>query len=133
MHEPNYYDCSTDEGFHILLPNKLLVEEMGLINKIDGTFVNSNGELVAYDPSVLEDGPSVLLIKKDNFVRFLQDCDYEIIWQIIGQKTILEYRHPNPENWKGCLDIHGIYRLVNNKVEGKLNPQYFDGATDQRS
>ena len=131
MHESNSYDRSTDEGFHILLPNKLLVEKMGLINKIDGTFVNSNGELVAYDPSVLEDGPSVLLIKKDNFVRFLQDCGYEIIWQIIGQKMILEYRHPNPENWKGCLDIHGIYRLVNNKVKGELNPQYFTGTTDQ--
>ena len=123
-HESGGYDCSIDTGFHILLPNKLLVEKMNLINKVDGIFVDSNDKKIAYDPSVSEKGPSMLLIRKDSFVKFLQDNDYGIIWQVIGKKIVLGGEITTPEEWKGSLDMHGVYRITNGKVEGDLKTQY---------
>ena len=123
-HESGGYDCSVNTGFHILLPNKLLVEKMNLINKADGTFVDSNNKKIAYDPSVSEKGPSMLLIRKDSFVKFLQDNGYGIIWQVIGKKVVLGRETTTPEKWKDSLDIHGIYRITNGKVEGDLKIQY---------
>ena len=125
MHESGGYDCSTDEGINIFLPNKLLIDKMNLVNKNDGTFVDSDDEIVAYDPTILEDGPEVLLIRKDKFMKFLKDNDYGIIWHIIGEKTVLGGL-TNYEDWKGCLEIHGVYKITNNKIKGILNSEFID-------
>lgn len=118
------YDCSADTHFSILLPNKLLVEKMKLTNKMDGSFVDPNGKIVVRDPSILEKGPSMLLVRKDSFVNFLQNNDYDVIWQVIGQKSVLDGWRTSPEDWKGDLDIHGVFRLANDTVNGVLNSQY---------
>ena len=112
------YDSSTDEKFCMLLPNELLVEKMGLINKIDGTFVNSDDNLVAYDPSVSEYGPSMLLVRKDNFVKFLQKYNYGVIWHTFSQKIALESISAHSEHRLESSYTHGVYRMLNNKVKG---------------
>ena len=125
IHENRGYDCSTDEEINIFLPNKLLVDKMNLINKNDGTFVDSNDEIIAYDPTILEEGPEVLLIQKDKFMKFLKDHDYEIIWHIIGEKTVLDDWVDRKE-WKGCLEIQGVCKITNNKIKGTLNTKFID-------
>ena len=123
FHEIGNYDCSTDENISIFLPNKLLVEKMSLINKNDGTFVNSNDELIAYDPTIAEDGPSVLLIRKDKFIQFLEQNDYGIIWHVIGQKEVLG-GWANNLDWEGSLEIRGVYTITKDKIKGVLNTQF---------
>ena len=118
------YDCSADTDFSILLPNKLLVEKMNLINKMDGSFVDPSDRIIAFDPSIFEKGPRMLLVRKDSFVNFLQNNDYGVIWQVIGQKSVRYERGTSTEDWKGSLDIHGVFRLTNGKVNGTLNPQW---------
>ena len=125
LHESDGYDCSTDEGFNIFLPSKLLVDKMNLTNKNDGTFVDSDDEIVAYDPTIVTDDPKVLLIRKDKFMEFLKNNDYGIIWHIIGEKTILEGL-TNHEDWKGCLEIQGVYKITNNKIKGAFNIEFID-------
>ena len=124
-HESNGYDCSTDEDISIFLPNKLLVDKMNLINNNDGTFVNVNGEVIAYDPTIKEEGPDVLLIKKNEFLKFLNNNDYGIIWHVSGEKMIIGggIRH---EDWKGQLEIQGVYKMTNNKINGTLNAEFID-------
>lgn len=119
------YDCSMTEGIQILLPNKLLVDKMNLKNNLDGTFIDVNNNVVAFDPSVFEEGPSVLLIKKDEFINFLEQNDYNIVWQVIGQKIILG-GWAGDTKWKGDLNIHGIYRLDNNEIKGKFDSEYIN-------
>ena len=92
------YDCSADANFSILLPNKLLVEKMQLTNKIDGSFVDPNDKVIVRDPSILEKGPSMALVRKENFVHFLQNNDYDVIWLVIGQKSVLYDWNTSSEN-----------------------------------
>ena len=124
-HENGGYDCSTDNEISIFLPNKLLVDKMNLVNKNDGTFVDTNDEIVAYDPSILEKGPSVLLIQKDKFIEFLKDNDYGIIWHVIGQKRVLG-GFSNMVNWKGCLEIQGVSKITNDEIKSKFNMKFID-------
>lgn len=124
-HEKNDRDASARRNFGIYLPSNLLVKKMNLTNNLDGSFVNAKDKLIAYDPSVKEIGPSSLLVRKDQFIKFLHEHNYEIIWQVIGQKQIL---HKNVifGDWKGCLNIQGTYRMIDGKICGSTNTKYLD-------
>ena len=117
------YDHSMGRGLRIPIPNKLLIEKMKLKNNLDGTFVDKNNNIIAFDPSLFEKGPSAVLIKKNEFLKFLDDGGYNIIWQIIGQKRILNGIINNDE-WLGELDIHGMYYLENRNIKGKQNDEF---------
>ena len=124
--EKGGYDCSVDEYMEILLPNKLLVEKMKLKNKSDGTFVDKNDNVIAFDPSIYESGPGVLLVKKEPFLKFLKTNNYDIIWHIIGQKLIIggSDRRFDRAAWKGDLEIYAAYRLSGIKINGFVKTQY---------
>ena len=109
-------DHSVDD-VRILLPSKLLVEKMGLTNKNDGTFVDSNNKLIVHDPTVYENGPGSLLIRKQSFMRFLQENGYEVIWHARGQKMALG-DWTKGEGSMG-VEIQGIYKIVNGKIRGR--------------
>jgi hypothetical protein len=47
--------------------------------EMDGKLKNENGTIIAMDPSVSEKGPSVLLVKKQEFLKFLQQEKLEVI------------------------------------------------------
>ena len=111
-------DYSVENSINILLPSQLLVEKMGLINKNNGTFVDSNNTLIAYDPTIYENGPSTLLIRMEAFVNFLQQNNYGIIWYVRGQKMIHK-ESISPEGSVG-VEIQGIYKMINNKIRGQL-------------
>lgn len=116
-------DCSVDEGYEIRLPGKMIADGMKLRWKgHEGNLVDENGLLIATDPSVGETGPGALLIRRDSFIRFLRDNDYDIFWTILGEKN--DYSHGHDENWKGRLEISGAYKLQSNAVKGSFHTQF---------
>lgn len=122
------YDCSIDEHVELLLPNRLLAEKMKLTNKVNGIFTDERNEVTAFTPTVIESGPMVLLINKEKFTKFLNENDYEVIWTFIGQKSILGDHFSGYDNWKGELQIYGTYRLIQNRLEGFVKPEFVDRA-----
>lgn len=129
IHEIGDHDCSTNEGFDVLLPSKLIVKKMNLINKNNGQFVNSNNELVVYDPSTMESGYSALLVKKDKFMKFLRENDYEIVWNLTGWKQILGDWRMISADGVGCLDIEGTFRIKKDKIIGNYRTQIVTRTT----
>ena len=74
LQERSGLDCSIDDSIHIRLPAKWLTDNMKLQwQGIEGQFHNEKGELIAFDPSVTSVGPGTLLIKRDAFLKFLDD------------------------------------------------------------
>ena len=122
--ELSEYDHSSDANITMLVPNRLLVEKMKLGNECNGTFVDSQGKTIAYDPSVNEQCPSMLLMRKDKFMQFLLENDYEIVWRILGQKMILSDITAALEKRKGELEIYGIYKMTDGKIKG-IRKQHF--------
>jgi hypothetical protein len=118
------YDCSIDDTISIYMPCKWLADRMGLRwNGVEGCFFDTEGNLIAFDPSARASGPGALLINKDALLRFLNENGYDILWTILGEKRIIGGRMSQSE-WKGRLEINGVYRIHNEKFEGVINVEY---------
>jgi hypothetical protein len=122
--EGSGYDCSLDEPISIQLPSAWLVRQMGLDwNGREGNFQDKKRQLVIFDPSVKEKGPSVLLANKKLLLDFLERNDYAIVWTVLGEKNTLGPGISGGE-WKGCLEISGAIRIKDGHFEIRTNPVY---------
>jgi hypothetical protein len=130
INEGSGFDCSTDHGLHIKVPSRFVALKMGLHwNGVEGKYFDKAGSLIAFDPSVFEAGPSVLLIRRDKFHEFLQANNLGILWTVIGEKQLIGGSW-NPEDWKGRLNITGAYWLDGITLKGKTLGS-FEGRTQE--
>lgn len=85
----NEYDAYQTEGINFLLPARRFFEDEPL--KWDGAsgYLNQSGDLLFLDPSVVEPGPSALLINSEFLKTFLAVNDLVIVWTVLGEKLIL--------------------------------------------
>lgn len=120
INEGSGFDCSTDTGIQIKIPSGLLAKKMNLRNALDGRFYDSEGNLLAFDPSLFEYGPSALLLKRENFIEFLEENQLSIFWTVVGEKQVLDGSW-DKGNWKSRLNINGVYWLKADKLNGKLS------------
>ena len=121
--EDGGYDCSIDEGIRVKLPNQLIVEKMSLSwNGVEGNYYDQMGKLMALDPSVQNDGPSVLLMRRDEFLSFLDENNYGILWTVLGEKRLLGgwTSHMN----KGFTVLSSTYRMKEGKLEGSITSRF---------
>lgn len=117
-------DCSMDEGYSIYLPTKWIADGMDLRwNGVEGHFFDAGGNLVAFDPSVMQKGPSALLLNKDRFLQFLRETDCDVLWTVIGEKTDFDYGSHGSDR-SGRLVVNGVYRLLNGEVHGNLRSEF---------
>jgi len=124
MLESTGYDCSIDDTIHIYLPAKWIVNNMCLHwNGVEGHFYDNQGNLIAFDPSIRTPGPGVLLINRDVFLKFLDDNGYDLLWTILGEKNYFG-GSMSPDDWKGRLELSGVYRINKDNIEGVLNPKF---------
>lgn len=120
------FDCSMDDGYSIYLPTKLIADRMGLrSNGIEGSYLDSDGELTCLDPSVRSAGPGALLIDKRKFLKFLDDEDYGILWIVQGEKSDFDYgSHGNDRS--GRLMINGAYTMRDGEVRGDCAAKFYE-------
>ena len=89
----------------------------------EGHYYDSTNNLVTFDPSIKEKGPSCLLINKNIFTDFLNNSDYEILWTVAGEKYILGSTYEN-DNYVGRLQINGAYCLFKDELIGTLHSKF---------
>jgi hypothetical protein len=122
--ERSGYDCSIDDNIRIYLPAKWLADNMSLQWKgIEGQFFDQQGNLIAFDPSVKTTGPRALLVNRDALIRFLHDKGYDILWTVVGEKMVLN-GSSSLDKRIGRLEIRGAYRILKNKIVGKITPRF---------
>lgn len=115
------YDGSLDETVSILLPAKWLAERAGL-NGVDGAFYESSGVLTAIDPSVGNGAQSAILARRESLLSTLERNDCEIFWTVLGEKqSLVRGLGPSMDAW---LEINGVYRLKNGKLDGALRSKF---------
>ncbi|RJR51410.1 MAG: hypothetical protein C4576_03660 [Desulfobacteraceae bacterium] len=104
-------DCSTTNPIRVKLPAKFLVDEMNLAQQdCDGRFFDSDGCMVAFDPSVFNlRMPGCVLIRKDKFCSFLEGKQYGIVWTLLGEKNLIGGGRTGQP--LGRLEIDGAYTL----------------------
>ncbi|MBS4067095.1 MAG: ATP-binding protein [Sulfurimonas sp.] len=124
FNEAKGYDYSVDNSIEIRLPNKYLIEQMDLRQTLnDGEWVNQNGEVVFFDPTIKsccvspynEDG--VLVTDKKLLLEFLEKKGYALIWVMWGEKQVKNSDLDNgKDDFLGIAEIDGFACLDKNKI-----------------
>jgi hypothetical protein len=115
------FDKSKQETISFLKPSKLIYERMALkYSQKEGEFLSATNEVQCFAPNVYYDSKSYLLVKKDPFLKFLQENNLNIIWTVLGEKQIIG-GHTFGGNYYGRLEISGAYYFENNLIIGRLN------------
>jgi len=91
------------------------------MERSEGNLFDEKGLLISTDPSVRETGPGGLLIRRDSFVKFLRDNDYELSGLFSLKRMTIAMAN---ENWKGRLEISGAYRLQSQTVKGGFQTNF---------
>ena len=120
------YDCSIEDTIGLYVPSGYLAKSMGLTwqGRV-GYFCNPAGDLVAFDPSVEAQGPSVLLVRKDTFTRFLRENDLALIWIVHGEKQFVG-GPPHSGSFIGRLHVTGSYGMAaDGQIAGGCSSQIF--------
>ena len=111
------FDCSVEDGYSLYIPHPDLVARNGLEWAASGTdFVNGQGDVVAFDPTVYENGPSALLLREDVLSNYLRDEQVTLCWMIMGEKSIV-----GEEDFESRHDIYklsGAYVLTEDGLDG---------------
>ncbi|MEM9389559.1 MAG: ATP-binding protein [Bacteroidota bacterium] len=107
------FDCSKEESITYLKPSGIMA--MGLkASRKEGVYENKDGEIVCFDPSVYEKGPSCLLVRKDHLLKLLKESEYKLFWNVKAEKQILGGSMPRTLNFDHRLA--GLYHLDKNGV-----------------
>lgn len=104
-----------NSGAHYVyrMPCQTIFEGMGLrYAPKDGDFSNVAGEIV-----VTNSNPRGVLIRKKDFIDFLEENRLEIVWTLLGEKNVWSSQHRDPEI--SLKVISGVYTLgADGKVSG---------------
>ena len=120
LKESTSFDCSIDETYTLQMPDKSLMQDLGL--KWDSraaNFVDDVGKIVCMDPTAYAAGPTALLIREDSMREYLEREQLAIVWAAFGEKEAFGPGH-SPE-FIGELSISGAYTLAEEGLEGFLN------------
>jgi hypothetical protein len=100
-------DAALEETVRLRIPGRWLCGQGGWRpSREEGRFVNAAGEVVAFDPSVAEPGPSVLLVRADALREILRRESLTLVWTFMAEKNVYENR---PKGWPGQLWAEGVY------------------------
>lgn len=126
MQEMSTFDCSLDDTIIISLPCKFLADGMGMHwAGEEGHFLDDQGSLIAFDPSVRSLGPGALLIRKDSLLEFLNANDLQIVWTLLGEKEQIGGTMTQ-RDYKGSLEINGAYRFDKDAIQGTKSCRFLE-------
>ena len=113
------FDGSIEGSVSMDCPAQWLIEQaQWRWNGVEGRYIDSSGRLVCTDPTLENPGPSALLVRRDAFLRALEEDDRDIVWTVLGEKQILPPGFGRDST--AWLEVNGAYRIRNGKLEGKV-------------
>lgn len=115
------FDKSKEDTISFLKPCTSIYEGMGLkYNRKEGEFLNGSDEVVCFAANVYHHSKSYLLVKKNPFLRYLEENGLKIIWTILGEKQIIGGSTLGSD-YVGRLEISGSFFFKNGNIEGRVN------------
>ncbi len=129
MRDAGGSDYSVDKAYTLRMPDAELLTEIGIHWTGSGAdFVDAEGRLAAFDPTVDSSGPSGLLLREDLWRDYLAKHSLAIVWTVIGEKRVLGMRPGGGRHYAG-LRMTGAYALGSQGPTGRLRHTIIDPET----
>lgn len=116
--ESDNQDHSITDSISFYLPSKTLISGLDLSaasgEKV-GQWVDRNGHLAFFDPSISEQGPSYALIRTDLLLSWLEQQGLQLVWLIGGEKYISVNKSTK---FYGRLVFSGAYFMAADGLKG---------------
>ena len=130
--EGGSYDYSVDQTICVEIPAPWLSKSMGtqFFSGRSPVFVNSDGQEMFYDPSVVEPGPAAGLVDHDIFLQVLDRQGFSAIWVIAGEKNVFGGRDAS-QGFGGSLRYTAIYHLDDGIFTCHLHTDRIHPSTSQ--
>jgi hypothetical protein len=114
------FDKSKEETITFMKPSLGIFNGMKLqYSDKEGEFINSNGDLICFDTSANNNSRSNFLIRKEPFLKYLEENNLKIAWTILGERQVIGGSRYGKENL-GMLEFCGSYYMKNNVLSGSL-------------
>ena len=116
------YDCSVGARLEdVYLPSRALAQGCQLVwSGMDAEYVDTDSNVVAFDPSGHEPGPGALLVRADTLEQYLFDNELELCWAITGEKQTIGTTG-QPYGW---TELRGAYVYRNGIPNGKSSVEH---------
>ncbi len=108
------YDSYQPERIGFLLPARYFFHAVPLKWNGESGYMTLDGRLRFIDPSVVEPGPSALLVEADFLKEFLAENNLTIIWSVVGEKLIINDRKA-PRLIYSRAHMLGHHKLISSK------------------
>ena len=117
------FDFSKDNTLRVFKPGQHIFQNMGLKHsQREGEFVDSNGEIICFDPSVNFDSKQFLLVRKEEFLKYLEEQNLRVVWTMIGEKQIIGGRMTERrQEGQSLMEITGSFRIESNTIVGNID------------
>ncbi|MBW5978523.1 AVAST type 2 anti-phage system protein Avs2 [Klebsiella sp. CVUAS 11332] len=112
------FDKSKIDTLSFLKPSFLIFDKMGLKNgKVEGSYEDKDGNIVCFAAEALNNSKIHLLVKKEPFLRMLNENNLDIVWTLLGEKGVIG-GSLNSNHHYGCIEFSGSFYLDNGELKG---------------
>ena len=112
------FDNSKTDTLRYIKPSFLIFDKMGLKNsKVEGSYEDKDGNIICFATEAVNDSRAHLLIKKEPFLRMLNENNLNIVWTLLGEKRVIDGSLIS-ENHFGRIEFSGAFYLDNGKLNG---------------
>ena len=84
-------DNSIDDTLHVGFPIKEIVGGMGGCASLPeaGAWIDTGGNIVAFDPSTAVEGPPSVLARRDRLTAYLKNSEFALMWVHLSEKQVV--------------------------------------------
>jgi len=84
------FDYSKEDSLRMNKPSNLLFKGLKMrYSKQEGHFIDKDGEVICFDPSIYYESNPYLMVRKDKLMQFLSENGLTIFWTLIGEKQVI--------------------------------------------
>ena len=109
-----------NDGISFYAPSPIIYHGMKMQNCIkDGYWVDSQNNLICFNPQINDEFQNSLLVKKDEFLNFLKEHKLKLIWTVLGEKHAYT-QSKFLQELSGVYYLHGKNQQVNGNVSNSI-------------
>ncbi|EIW8624982.1 ATP-binding protein, partial [Klebsiella pneumoniae] len=112
------FDKSKTDTLSFLKPTSLIFDKMGLKDgKYEGSYEDKYGSIVCFATEALNNSKAHLLIKKEPFLKMLNENNLEIVWTLLGEKGVIGGSLSSTHQY-GRIEFSGFFSYDDGKLTG---------------